>query len=49
MAFDIYERFAEQYDLFYGRFSEHDPEVIEFFRKLFSEKSPSLISFFTQI
>jgi glycine/sarcosine N-methyltransferase len=37
MTSDLYEGFAERYDLFFGRFSEHSAERIEFFRKLFAE------------
>jgi glycine/sarcosine N-methyltransferase len=37
MTSDLYEGFAERYDLFFGRFGEHDSVVIEFFRKLFAE------------
>ena len=37
MADDPYEGFAERYDLFFGRFGEHDTTVIDFFRKLFAE------------
>jgi ubiquinone/menaquinone biosynthesis C-methylase UbiE len=34
---DIYEGFAERYDLFFGKLGEHTPEVTEFFHKLFTE------------
>jgi len=34
---DIYEGFAERYDLFFGRLGEHAPVVTEFFQKLFTE------------
>lgn len=37
MAVDLYEGFTERYDLFFGRFGEHDTIVIDFFRKLFAE------------
>ena len=37
MAVDLYEGFAERYDLFFGRFGEHDAVVVEFFGKLFAE------------
>jgi len=35
MADDPYRGLAERYDLFFGRFGEHDPQVVQFFRKLF--------------
>jgi ubiquinone/menaquinone biosynthesis C-methylase UbiE len=35
MAYDLYEGFAERYDLFLRKFGEHDAVKIEFFRKLF--------------
>jgi len=34
---DLYEGFAERYDLFFAKFGEHDPVVVEFFSKLFAE------------
>jgi glycine/sarcosine N-methyltransferase len=37
MTHDLYEDFADRYDLFFDRFGEHDPIVVEFFRKLFAE------------
>ena len=37
MASDLYEGFAERYDLFFGRFCEHDAVVVDFFGKLFAE------------
>lgn len=37
MTSDLYEGFAERYDLFFSRFSEHDATVLEFFRKLFAD------------
>jgi len=37
MPHDLYEGFAERYDLFFSRFSEHDPVVVEFFRQLLAE------------
>jgi glycine/sarcosine N-methyltransferase len=37
MTHDLYEDFADRYDLFFSRFGEHDPVVVEFFRKLFAE------------
>jgi glycine/sarcosine N-methyltransferase len=36
VAGDLYAGFAERYDLFHGRFGEHDPAVVEFFRQLFA-------------
>ncbi|MFB0533402.1 MAG: class I SAM-dependent methyltransferase [Anaerolineae bacterium] len=36
MTHDLYEGFADRYDLFFGRFSKHDPVAVEFFRKLFA-------------
>jgi ubiquinone/menaquinone biosynthesis C-methylase UbiE len=38
MTHDLYKGFAERYDLFFSRFGEHDPVVVEFFRQLFAEK-----------
>jgi glycine/sarcosine N-methyltransferase len=37
MTHDLYEGFADRYDLFFSRFGEHDPVAIEFFRQLFTE------------
>jgi glycine/sarcosine N-methyltransferase len=37
MTLDLYEGFAERYDLPYGRFDERDPSVSAFFRRLFDE------------
>ena len=37
MTHDLYEDFADRYDLFFSRFGEHDPAVVEFFRQLFAE------------
>ena len=37
MADYPYEGFAERYDLFFGRFGEHDAVVVGFFGKLFAE------------
>jgi glycine/sarcosine N-methyltransferase len=37
MTHDLYEGFADRYDLFFSRFGEHDPIAVEFFRKLFAE------------
>lgn len=37
MNADAYQDFAERYDLSFGPFGEHDPQVIEFFRQLFVE------------
>lgn len=37
MADDQYEGFAERYDLFFGRFGEHDAVVVDFYGKLFAE------------
>lgn len=37
MTPDLYEGFAERYDLFFGKFGEFDPVVVEFFSKLFAE------------
>jgi glycine/sarcosine N-methyltransferase len=37
MVSDLYEGFAERYDLTVGRWDEFDPAVARFFRRLFSE------------
>jgi glycine/sarcosine N-methyltransferase len=37
MTPDLYEGFAERYDLTVGRWDEFDPAVARFFRRLFSE------------
>ena len=37
MAHEIYEDFAERYDLFYGKFGEHNPEVIARFSMSLAE------------
>lgn len=37
MTLDLYEGFAERYDLAFGRFEERDPSVNAFFRRLFDE------------
>jgi glycine/sarcosine N-methyltransferase len=37
MTHDLYEGFADRYDLFFGRFDEHDPAAVEFFRQLLAE------------
>ena len=37
MNADTYKDFAERYDLSFGMFGEHDPQVVEFFRHLFAE------------
>jgi glycine/sarcosine N-methyltransferase len=37
MTHDLYESFADRYDLFFSRFGEHDPVAVEFFRTLFAE------------
>ena len=37
MTHDLYEGFADRYDLFFNGFGEHDPVVVELFRKLFAE------------
>ncbi len=34
---DLYAGFAERYNLFLGRFGEHDATRVEFFRRLFAE------------
>jgi glycine/sarcosine N-methyltransferase len=34
---DLYEGFADRYDLFLSKFGEHDPVVVEFFHRLFAE------------
>ena len=36
MTHDLYKGFADHYDLFFSRFGEHDPVVVEFFRQLFA-------------
>jgi glycine/sarcosine N-methyltransferase len=33
---DRYAGFAERYDLFFERFAEHSPELVDFFRKIFA-------------
>ena len=37
MTYDLYEDFAERYDLTPGRFGEFDPSIVEFFHRLFVE------------
>lgn len=37
MSRDLYEGFAERYDLFFDKLGEHNPVRVEFFRKLFAE------------
>jgi glycine/sarcosine N-methyltransferase len=37
MTHDLYEDFADRYDLFFARFSERDSAAVEFFRQLFAE------------
>jgi len=37
MTHDLYEGFADRYDLFFDRFGERDPVAVEFFHKLFTE------------
>jgi ubiquinone/menaquinone biosynthesis C-methylase UbiE len=37
VAQDLYEAFAERYDLFYEEFGKHDPVYRAFFRSLFAE------------
>jgi glycine/sarcosine N-methyltransferase len=37
MTHDLYESFADRYDLFFDRFGEHDPVCVEFFRQLFAD------------
>jgi len=37
MSQDLYEDFAERYDLFQGGFGEHNPAAVNFFRQLFDE------------
>ena len=37
MTPDLYEGFAERYDLTVGRWDEFDPAVAGFFRRLFGE------------
>jgi glycine/sarcosine N-methyltransferase len=37
MTHDLYEGFADRYDLFFGRFDEHNPIAVQFFRQLFAE------------
>jgi SAM-dependent methyltransferase len=34
---DSYAGFAERYDLSFGPFGEHEPQVVEFFRRLFAQ------------
>ncbi|HET9590253.1 MAG TPA: class I SAM-dependent methyltransferase [Anaerolineales bacterium] len=34
---DPYEGLAERYNLSFGLFGEHDPQVVEFFRRLFAQ------------
>lgn len=37
MSQDVYEGFAERYDLFHAGFGKYDPLVVEFFHQLFEE------------
>lgn len=37
MTHDLYEGFADRYDLFFSRFGERDPVAVEFFCQLFAE------------
>lgn len=37
METDAYADFADRYDLFFGPFGEHDPAVVDFFRRLFAQ------------
>jgi len=39
VTYDLYEGFAERYDLPFGRLGEHAPSVVKFFRKLFTENN----------
>ena len=34
---DAYSDFADRYDLFFGPFGEHDPAIVDFFRRLFAQ------------
>jgi SAM-dependent methyltransferase len=36
---DPYENFAERYDMSFGSFGEHEPQVGEFFRRLFAQNN----------
>ena len=40
---DAYKDFAGRYDLSFGPFEEHDPQVVGFFRKLFAENKVNTI------
>jgi len=43
MNTDAYKDFAETYDLSFGPFGEHDPQVVEFFHQLFAENDISSV------
>ena len=43
MTRDLYEDFAERYDLAFGQFGAHDPYAVEFFRKLFVANAVSTV------
>jgi glycine/sarcosine N-methyltransferase len=43
MTRDLYEDFAERYDLAFGQFGTHDPLAVEFFRKLFVANAVSTV------
>ena len=38
MNADAYKGFAERYDLSFGQFGEHEPQIVEFFRRLCPEQ-----------
>ncbi len=39
MNTDAYNDFAGRYDLSFGPFGEHDPQVVEIYRQLFAENN----------
>ena len=39
MALDQYKDFADRYDLFHGRFENHNPLAVTFFKTLFTENN----------
>ena len=39
MNADAYKGFAERYDLSFGQFGEHEPQIVEFFRRLFAQNN----------
>ena len=43
MNTDLYENFAERYDLSRDQFEPHDPQVIQFFRRIFTEHGTNTV------